>query len=88
MDRDSDHLDAGISAERPNAHDLHARDEAYARVRAKAVETLGSAEKADEWLVIPNRALGGRPPMAMLDTKEGAQEVVNVLGRIDWGVFE
>ena len=63
-------------------------DEAFARVRAKAVDALGSEEKADGWLRAPNRALGSRQPLAMLDTEEGTQEVSNVLGRIEYGVFE
>lgn len=63
-------------------------DEAYARVRAKAVDALGTDEKADGWLRAPNRALGGRQPLAMLDTEEGTQEVSNMLGRIEYGVFE
>jgi hypothetical protein len=63
-------------------------DETYARVRAKAIDVLGSEEKADCWLRAPNRALGGRQPLGILDTEEGTQEVLNVLVRIEYGVLE
>ena len=57
------------------------------RIRARAINVLGTPEKADEWLVIPNRALGGATPLSMLGTKTGAQAVEDVLGRIEYGVF-
>jgi len=63
-------------------------DAAYARVKAMAVDVLGGEEKADGWLRAPNRALGGRQPLEMLETKEGTQEISNVLGRIEYGVFD
>jgi len=56
-------------------------------VRAKAIETLGSPQRADGWLAMPNRALGGVTPMSLIDTDTGAQAVLDVLGRIDYGVF-
>lgn len=58
-----------------------------ARVAAQAEETLGSAERAAAWLQRPNRALGGEPPLALLDTDLGAREVEAVLGRLEHGVY-
>ncbi len=58
-----------------------------ARILAQTTAILGSREKARRWLRKPNRALGGDPPIAMLDTDIGAQAVLDELGRIDYGVF-
>jgi putative toxin-antitoxin system antitoxin component (TIGR02293 family) len=58
-----------------------------ARVYSNALETLGSEEKAGEWLKTPNRALGGGRPLDQLDTDPGVREVEDVLGRIAYGVY-
>ncbi len=58
-----------------------------ARVYATAVEMIGNAAKAAEWLRTPNRALGGGIPIDQLDTDLGAREVENILGRIAYGVY-
>jgi len=58
-----------------------------ARVYSNALETLGSEEKAAEWLKTPNRALGGGRPLDQLDTDPGVREVEDVLGRIAYGVY-
>lgn len=58
-----------------------------ARVYANAVELIGDAGKAIEWLRTPNRALGGERPIDQLDTDVGAQMVDDVLGRIAYGVY-
>jgi putative toxin-antitoxin system antitoxin component (TIGR02293 family) len=56
------------------------------RVAAQAAEVLGSEEKASRWLHSPNRALGGRRPLDMVDTDLGAGQVAAALGRIEHGV--
>lgn len=58
-----------------------------ARVLAAATDILGSKEKARDWLVAENRALGGAVPIKLLDTGIGFQEVMNVLKRIEFGDF-
>jgi putative toxin-antitoxin system antitoxin component (TIGR02293 family) len=58
-----------------------------ARVLAAAADVLGSEEKARGWLVTENRALGGRQPITLLDTGIGFQDVLDVLGRIEYGVY-
>ena len=57
------------------------------RLRAKAEDVLGSAEKARQWLEAPNRALAGAPPLSLLDTDIGTQAAEAVLTRIEFGVF-
>lgn len=58
-----------------------------ARVVARAAEVLGSDERAGAWLRGPVRALGGVRPLDLLDTDLGAQQVEQVLGRIEHGVY-
>ncbi len=57
-----------------------------ARVAARAEEVFGSREKAATWLRRPNRALGGRLPLTLIQTDLGALQVEEVLGRIEHGV--
>lgn len=59
----------------------------FARVSALAVATLGSEEKAGQWLRRPNRALGNRPPLDLLDSDIGTRQVEEVLGRIAHGTI-
>lgn len=56
-----------------------------ARIVALADEFLGDHERAVRWLKHPNRALGGIPPIAAIDTELGARQVENILGRIAYG---
>ena len=58
-----------------------------ARVARRAVEVFEKSELALDWLKRPNRALGGETPLALLDTEIGAESVLDVLGRIEHGVF-
>jgi putative toxin-antitoxin system antitoxin component (TIGR02293 family) len=58
-----------------------------ARVLAAATDILGSRAKAREWLLAPNLALGSVPPIQILDTGIGFQQVIDVLKRIEYGVY-
>ena len=58
-----------------------------ARVMAHAIEVLGSRDKAAHWLRNPNRALDGNTPLSLLDTDIGAQQVGEILGRIEYGIY-
>ena len=60
---------------------------AKAYVLQEAQRIFADAEKASHWLQRPSRALGGRAPLAMLDTAAGVREVTEELGRIDHGIF-
>lgn len=44
-------------------------------------------EYAKTWLREPNMATGDRPPIELLDTKEGFEVVKNLLLRIQYGVL-
>lgn len=58
-----------------------------ARIFAHAVEVFDDQQKAAVWLSRPNAALGGRTPLSMLDTDIGVQDVNEILGRIEHGIF-
>jgi putative toxin-antitoxin system antitoxin component (TIGR02293 family) len=58
----------------------------FARVVERARDIIGEA-RAAAWLQRPNRALGGVAPLSLLDTDIGAQEVEDVLGRIEYGIY-
>ena len=57
------------------------------RAIAAASESLGAADKAARWLQKPVRALGGVTPLSLLDTDVGLEQVLTILGRIEYGVY-
>lgn len=52
-----------------------------------ATETFGDTQKARSWMATPNRALGNRRPVDLIGSDEGCQQVDEILGRIDHGIF-
>src|SRR4029450_4990397 len=56
-----------------------------ARVGAQAVATLGSEEKAVQWLRRPKPPLRQRRPLDLIDSDIGTRQVEEVLGRIEHG---
>jgi putative toxin-antitoxin system antitoxin component (TIGR02293 family) len=58
-----------------------------ARVAAQAQEVFESADTATNWLKRPNRALNGHAPVDLLDTDAGTEQVVELLDRIEYGVY-
>lgn len=56
-------------------------------VAARAIEVLGSREKAWEWLNSPVRSLGDRTPLSLLETPEGVAKVQDTLGRVEHGIW-
>lgn len=58
-----------------------------ARLLARAIEVLGSKERALRWLKAPRPYFGSRPPLDFADTELGCQEVFHLLGRVEYGVF-
>lgn len=57
------------------------------RAVARAEHVLGARDAALDWLRTPNAALGGEPPISLLDTEIGAGAVHEVLGRIEHTVY-
>lgn len=59
-----------------------------ARIQATADAVFGSRAEAHAWMREKNGALGGQPPLSLLDTAEGGRLVEAVLGRIAHGIVE
>jgi putative toxin-antitoxin system antitoxin component (TIGR02293 family) len=57
-----------------------------ARVLAHADRIFERVEDSADWIHTPNLALGKQPPLELLDTDMGVQEVDQVLGRIEHGI--
>ena len=50
-------------------------------------EVFGDEPKFNEWVFRPNQALGGKLPFELLDNQFGREEVKNLIGRIEYGVY-
>jgi putative toxin-antitoxin system antitoxin component (TIGR02293 family) len=61
--------------------------EQLVRVIARAVEVLGTSEKALRWINAPVRSLGNQTPVSLLNTPEGIARVEDALGSIEHGVW-
>jgi putative toxin-antitoxin system antitoxin component (TIGR02293 family) len=53
----------------------------------KALEVFGDAEKARKWFISPKGVLDGHAPLEYCSTELGAQEVGDLLVRVQYGVY-
>lgn len=53
----------------------------------RATEVLGSKDAALRWLNSPVRSLNHATPLSLLDTPQGKEAVLTVLGRLEHGVL-
>ena len=58
-----------------------------AKIYALAVIVLEDEEMARKWLRRPQRGLGGSVPIQVIQTEAGAQEVEDLLEKIEFGVL-
>jgi putative toxin-antitoxin system antitoxin component (TIGR02293 family) len=58
-----------------------------AEVAAKGAEVFEDRDKFLAWMDHPNRALGDKTPLSLLNSRFGAEMVLDELGRIEHGVF-
>ncbi len=58
-----------------------------AKIYALAVIVLEDEEMAQKWLHRPQRGLGGKVPIHVIQTEAGAQEVEDLLEKIEFGVL-
>jgi putative toxin-antitoxin system antitoxin component (TIGR02293 family) len=56
-------------------------------VTARAIEVLGTREKALRWLKTPVLSLGDQTPLSLLGSPDGIVRVEDALGRIEHGVW-
>ncbi|TDE13412.1 DUF2384 domain-containing protein [Dyadobacter psychrotolerans] len=58
-----------------------------ADIYAYGYEVFEDTERFNNWIFRPNQALGGLPPFDFLDNQYGREEVKDLIGRIDYGVY-
>jgi len=58
-----------------------------AKLYEKALDVLEDDKITRQWFKMPAKALGGKTPLEYADTEPGAQEVEELLVRIEYGVF-
>ena len=66
--------------------------QAISRAELESIYSYGykvfeDVDRFNCWIFSPNRALGGKAPYDLLDTQYGLEEVKNIIGRIDYGVY-
>jgi putative toxin-antitoxin system antitoxin component (TIGR02293 family) len=61
--------------------------ESLVDVTARAIEVLGTREKALRWLESPVRTLDEQTPLSVLGSPGGKARVEDALGRIEHGVW-
>lgn len=60
----------------------------FAEVYKCAIDLFeGDKEQACTWLLNPVRGLGGKRPADMISTSAGAEAVLDLIGRLEHGVF-
>lgn len=57
------------------------------RTLNKATQVFGSQEAGVKWIKTPNAVLGGITPFQAMKNRFSAEEVMNILGRIQYGVY-
>ena len=50
-------------------------------------EVFEDENKFNDWIFRANKALGGQSPFNLLDSQYGREEIKNLIGRIDYGVY-
>jgi putative toxin-antitoxin system antitoxin component (TIGR02293 family) len=63
------------------------KDDIPADILEKAVQVIGNEDNARKWLHSPKRVLNGKTPAEHAQAMEGAEEVRQILGRMEHGVF-
>jgi putative toxin-antitoxin system antitoxin component (TIGR02293 family) len=56
------------------------------KLLARTLAALEDEASAKAWLMQENRSLGGEAPLALLDTQVGYELVLDILGRIEYGI--
>lgn len=50
-------------------------------------EVFENEDLFNQWMARPNKALGGQVPYDLIDNQFGREEVKNLIGRIDYGIY-
>ncbi|MEO5684908.1 MAG: antitoxin Xre/MbcA/ParS toxin-binding domain-containing protein [Chitinophagaceae bacterium] len=94
---DYDTLAQGLSTARATLINIKGSDTFNFAVSEKIVglediysygyEVFGDKETFNQWMFRPNKALGNQAPFDLVSSQFGREEVKNLVGRIDYGVF-
>ena len=57
------------------------------KVLSYAVQVFGNQDTAQQWLNRENPMLGNKKPIDLLNTDQGCGLVLDILGRIEEGVY-
>lgn len=66
---------------------LSERIMSLADIYSYGYEVFEDEAKFNRWMFTPNQALGGKSPYDVVDNQFGREEVKNIIGRIDYGVY-
>jgi putative toxin-antitoxin system antitoxin component (TIGR02293 family) len=66
---------------------LSERIVSLADIYSYGYEVFEDIGRFNSWVFRPNQALGGQRPFDFLDNQFGREEVRNLIGRIDYGVY-
>lgn len=58
-----------------------------AEVYARGIGVFGSSLHFQTWMNLENKALGGKKPLELLRSRYGAQMILEVIGRIEHGIY-
>ena len=75
------------SDSRPLTSEQSERVYRFCKIMATASSVLEDRDKALSWIQTPNTALNKARPIELLDTGIGFQQVLDVLNRIEYGVY-
>lgn len=97
IDIDYDRLSFILGTTKTTLHKKQSKDAFSASISEKVIglmdvyrfgyEVFGEHNKFNKWVQTPNRALGNRIPLEVMDTFFGIKEVTNIIGRIQHGVY-
>lgn len=57
------------------------------KVLMRSREVFGNTLSATKWLLTQNRALGNKVPLTLVFNKSTKEDVLNILSRIEHGVY-
>lgn len=66
---------------------LSERIVSLADIYSYGYEVFEDVELFNKWMFKPNRALGGKTPYHFIDNQFGREELRNIIGRIEYGVY-
>jgi putative toxin-antitoxin system antitoxin component (TIGR02293 family) len=58
-----------------------------ANIYSYGYEVFEEEARFNQWMFRPNRALGGQAPYDLVDNQFGREEVRDIIGRLDYGVY-